>query len=82
MKGNAPENPDCSHRTQVDDIDKLEEQLSEVENKILRAEYDVNTDVELPLTEEEKGEWRQNQKANGERANKHMLNQHYFKEDN
>ena len=61
--------------TEVDDIDKLEEQLSEVENKILRAEYDVNTDVELPLTEEEKGEWRQNQKANGERANKHMLNQ-------
>jgi hypothetical protein len=41
----------------VNDIVNLEEQLSEVEIKILRAEYDLATDVELPLTEEEKGEW-------------------------
>ncbi len=47
----------------VDEIDKLEDQLSEIENKILRADYDLNNDVELPLTEEEKGEWRQSQKA-------------------
>ena len=47
----------------VEEIDKLEDQLSEVESKTLRAEYDLNTDVELPLTEEEKGEWNQNQKS-------------------
>jgi hypothetical protein len=43
--------------TDVDEIDKLEEQLSDVENKILRAEYDILADVDLPLNEEEKGEW-------------------------
>ena len=42
---------------EVDEVDKLEEQLSEVESKILRSEYDLKADVELPLTEEEKGEW-------------------------
>ena len=47
----------------VDEIDKLEDQLSEIENKILRADYDLNNNVELPLTEEEKGEWRQSQKV-------------------
>jgi len=31
--------------------------------------------VELPLTDEEKGEWRQNQKAHGEWVQKHLLNQ-------
>jgi hypothetical protein len=45
-----------------------------VEIKILRAEYDLATDVELPLTEEEKGEWWNNQKAYAERINKHLLN--------
>ena len=59
----------------VEEIDKLEDQLSEVESKTLRAEYDLNNDVELPLTEEEKGEWRQNQKAFSERVTKHLLNQ-------
>jgi hypothetical protein len=54
----------------VDEIDKLEDQLSEIENKILRAEYDLNNDVELPLTEEEKGEWRQSQKAYSEISSK------------
>ena len=36
----------------VDEIDKLEDQLSEIENKILRADYDLNNDVELPLTQQ------------------------------
>ncbi len=49
--------------------------MSEVEIKLLQAEYDINSDVELPLTDEEKGEWRQNQKAHGERVQKHLLNQ-------
>ena len=61
--------------TDVEEFDKLEDQLSEVKSKTLRAEYDLNADVELPLTEEEKGEWRQNQNAYGERINKHLLNQ-------
>jgi hypothetical protein len=61
--------------TEVEEINKLEEQLSEVKSKILRAEYDLNADVELPLTEEKKGEWRQNQKAYGERVSRHLLNQ-------
>ena len=39
------------------------DQLSEVKRKILQVEYDVSSEVELPLMEEEKGEWRQNQKA-------------------
>ena len=50
-----------------DDIDALEEQRSEVENKILQANYDLQSTIELPLTEEEKGEWRQSQKACGTR---------------
>ena len=61
--------------TEVDKLDKLEEQLSEVESKILRAQYDINASMELPLTKEEKGEWQQNQKAYGEQINKHLLNQ-------
>ena len=59
----------------VEEIDKLKDQLSEIENKILRAEYDLHNDVELPLTEEEKGEWRLSQKAYSEQVTKHLLNQ-------
>ena len=58
-----------------DDVEALEEQRSETENRILQANYDLQSDIELPLTEEEKGEWRQNQKACGERLTKHLLNQ-------
>jgi len=36
--------------TEVKEIDKLEDQLSEVERKTLRAEYDLNVNVELSLT--------------------------------
>ena len=55
--------------------ESLEDQRSEIENKVLRINYDLQSNIELPLTEEEKGEWRQNQKACGERATKHLLNQ-------
>ncbi len=61
--------------TKAEVIEECEEQLSEVEIKILRAKYDEAADIELPLTEEEKGEWRQNQKAYADRVNKHLLNQ-------
>jgi hypothetical protein len=40
----------------TDKLDKLKEQLDEVENNILRANYNIKAKVELPLTEEEKGE--------------------------
>ena len=61
--------------TDIDQIESLEEQKSEIENKVLRVTYDLQSDIELPLTEEEKGEWRQNQKTCSERATKHLLNQ-------
>ena len=48
---------------EIEEIDKLEEQLSEVERKILRVEYNITSEVELPLTDKEKGEWRLSQKA-------------------
>ncbi len=49
--------------------------MSDVQIKILRAEYKMNADVELPLSEKEKGKWRNSQKAYTERVNKHILNQ-------
>ncbi len=42
--------------TEVDKLDKLKEQLSEFESRILQAQYDINAGAELPLTKEEKGE--------------------------
>jgi hypothetical protein len=61
--------------TDLEEIDKVEEKISEVENEILCTEYDMNAEVDLPLDEEEKGEWRQSQKAYGDRCTKHILNQ-------
>ncbi len=58
----------------LEEIDKVEEKISEVENEILCAEYDMNAKVDLPLNEEEKGEWRLSQKAYGDRCTKHILN--------
>ena len=64
-----------NNQISAEELDKLKEQLSEVEIKLLQAEYDINSDLELPLTDKEKGEWRQNQKAHGERVQTHLLNQ-------
>ncbi len=61
--------------TELDEIDKLEEQLSEIEQKILQVEYDLSTEASLPLSEEEKGEWRMSQKTHSERLTKHKVNQ-------
>lgn len=61
--------------TDAEQIDSLEEQKLEVDNKIIQVDYDLLTEIELPLTEQEKGEWRPNQKACGEREAKHLLNQ-------
>jgi hypothetical protein len=72
---NNTSDPEPDNQISAEELDKLEEELSEVQNNILRAEYDLNADVELPLTEEEKGEWRQQQKAYAERVTKHIVNQ-------
>ncbi len=61
--------------TEIEEIKKVKEKLAEVENSIIRAKYDINTEVEIPLNEEEKGEWRQSQKAYGDRCAKHISNQ-------
>jgi len=61
--------------TEVDAIEQLEEEVSQLQVKLLRAQYDASSDIELPLTEEEKGEWRQSQKAYADRVQKHLLNQ-------
>ena len=66
---------DATDPTDLNTIDTLEEQLSEINNRIIRINYDINSNIELPLTEEEKGEWRQTQKACGERQTKHLSNQ-------
>jgi hypothetical protein len=72
---NNTSDPQLNNQINAEELDRLEEELSEVQNNILRAEYDLNADVELPLSEEEKAEWRQQQKAYGERVTKHIANQ-------
>ena len=72
---NVISNDQPNNQINSEELDKLEEELSEVEIKVLQAEYDLKADVELPLLEEEKAEWRQQQKAYGERVQKHILNQ-------
>ena len=67
---------------QTNELAILRRKLTRVQSQINSAdptdtnllEYNLNSDIELPLSEEEKGEWRQEQKAFGERATKHILN--------
>ena len=59
----------------AEEIDELEEKMSDLDNEILQAQYDLGDEVKVPLTEEEKGKWRQKEKAYGERVTKHGLNQ-------
>jgi hypothetical protein len=61
--------------SQAEEIDEIEEKLAEVKNEILWTEYAISSDVELPLMEEEKGEWQQSQKAYGDQCTKHLVNQ-------
>ena len=58
-----------------DELEVLEEQLTDLDNKILRAAYDLSVEIDLPMTDKEKAEWRLNQKMAGERASKHLLDQ-------
>ena len=57
--------------TDMDLIMDLDGQKLDIENKIMKVDYDLASDVEVPLSEEEKGE-RQEQKACGDRATKHV----------
>jgi hypothetical protein len=61
--------------TDTEQLVATEELLSEVKIQILKAEYDADAKIELPLSEEVKGEWRQNQKAYGDRVQKHIVHQ-------
>ena len=61
--------------TDVDGLDELEEQLVDTENEIRKTEYEIASQVEAPMTEEEKAEWRQSMKAYGDRCTKHVQNQ-------
>jgi hypothetical protein len=56
-------------------VESLEEDESEITNKILHVEYNLNADVEVPLSEEEKAAWRHEQKTCRERDTRHLLNQ-------
>ena len=49
--------------------------MFDVDNKIIQVEYNISVDVRVPLTKEEKGEWKTNEKAYNERVQKHLLNQ-------
>ena len=53
----------------------LEDDMVDLDNDIAQVEYDISVEVRVPLTEEERGEWKTNEKAYGERVHKHMLNQ-------
>ena len=48
--------------------------MYDLDNKILQAKYDQGTDVYIPLNDEEKGKWRQAEKAYGECMTKHAIN--------
>ena len=49
--------------------------MFDIDNEIIQVEYDMSVAVKAPLTKEEKGEWKTNKKAYGERVQKHLLNQ-------
>jgi hypothetical protein len=53
----------------------LEDNMFDIDNEIMEVKYDTNIDVKVPLTKKEKGEWKTNKKAYGERVQKHLLNQ-------
>jgi hypothetical protein len=57
------------------ELELLEDQLFEVNNEILQVEYERGVPIKVPLNDEEKGEWRIQEKAYGERVQKHTLNQ-------
>jgi hypothetical protein len=53
----------------------LQEQLVDVNNDILQLEYERGVPIKVPLNNEEKREWRMQEKAYGERVHQHKVNQ-------
>ncbi|MGL6132320.1 MAG: hypothetical protein ACRCZ9_11980, partial [Fusobacteriaceae bacterium] len=58
-----------------DRLVELEEKLMDLENQALQCEYDLSSEIKVPLNEEEKGQWKTKEKAYGERVQKHAINQ-------
>ena len=52
-----------------------QDDMFDIDNEIIQVEYDIKINVKVPLTEEEKGDWKTSKKAYGERVQKHLLNQ-------
>jgi hypothetical protein len=59
----------------ADELEELNEKMFDVDNEILQAEYDNTMDIKVPLNDEEKGESKLQEKAYGDRVQKHILNQ-------
>jgi hypothetical protein len=59
----------------AEELDDLNEKMFDIDNEILQAEYDNTVDIIVPLNDEEKGEWKLQEKAYGDRVQKHILNQ-------
>jgi hypothetical protein len=56
-------------------LEELNEKLYNIKNEILQAEYDSSIDIIVPLNDDKKGEWKLQEKAYGDRVQKHILNQ-------
>ena len=61
--------------TLVSDCEDLEDDMFNIGNQIMEVEYKIKIDIKVPLTKEEKGEWKTSKKAYGEHVQKHLLNQ-------
>jgi hypothetical protein len=49
--------------------------MYDIENEILQVEYEMGLEIKVPLDEEEKGLWKQRERAYGERVSRHIVNQ-------
>jgi len=57
------------------EIEPLEEKMYDIDNEILQLEYEAGLEIKVPLDEEEKGLWKQRERAYGERVSRHIVNQ-------
>ena len=61
--------------TSDSDCADLEDDMFDIINEIIQVENGMSVAVKVPLTKEEKGEWKTNEKAYGEHVQKQLLNQ-------
>jgi hypothetical protein len=61
--------------TSDSDWEELEDNMIDIDNKILQAKYNRSIKIKFPLNDEEKGEWKTSKKAYAEHVQKHLLNQ-------